>query len=97
MKVEIFLERLKKHQNVLKKYKVKSIAFFGSYLKGQQHKRSDLDVLVKFSRTISLFDFIRLGFELEKILGIKVDLMTPRGLRSRIKKQILKEVVWIKM
>ena len=58
------------------KYAVREIGFFGSYVQGEQKKKSDVDVLVEFeeSANISLLDFI--GFEnyLSEILGVKVDL-----------------------
>ncbi|MCS7096809.1 MAG: nucleotidyltransferase family protein [Candidatus Bathyarchaeota archaeon] len=78
-----------------KDFKVKSIGVFGSYVKGEEHRGSDLDVLVEFeeSAELSLLDFIRLERFLSKKLGVKVDLVEKNTLKPRIGKRILKEVV----
>jgi hypothetical protein len=76
-------------------FKVKSISVFGSYLRGEQKKNSDLDVLVEFSETIDLFEFIKLENYLADILGCKVDLVMKDALKPRIKDRILREAVII--
>ena len=92
--IKIKLELLKP---VLKeRYQVETIGFFGSYARGEQNRKSDVDVLVEFSRpnTIDLFDFIELE-EFHSIqLGIKVDLVTKSALKPMIKDQILKETIY---
>lgn len=92
---------LKNLQNKLKKYKpllveefgVKEIGIFGSYVRGEQKKKSDLDILVEFDRPISLLNFISLENRLSKYLGVKVDLVMKDSLKPRIGSHILKEVV----
>lgn len=74
-----------------KKFKVKSLSVFGSYLRGEQDKESDIDILVEFSSTIDLFQFMELENFLSDILGIKVDLVMKDTLKPRIKDGILKE------
>jgi len=76
-------------------FKVKSISVFGSYLRGEIKKNSDLDVLVEFSETIDLFEFIKLENYLADILGCKVDLVMKDALKPRIKDRILREAVII--
>ncbi len=76
-----------------KKYKVKEIGIFGSYVRGEQKLKSDLDLLVDFTGSISLLDFIHLENELSVLLGIKVDLVMKSALKPRIGKHILEEVV----
>jgi len=80
---------------VIDNFKVKSISVFGSYLRGEQKKNSDLDVLVEFSETIDLFEFIKLENYLADILGCKVDLVMKDALKPRIKDRILREAVII--
>jgi len=79
------------------KYKVKEIGIFGSYVKSEQKKRSDLDILVDFEKnaTITLLDFIGMENYISDVLGIKVDLVMKRALKPNIGKRILKEVVYI--
>ena len=76
-------------------FKVKSISVFGSYLRGEIKKNSDLDVLVEFSETIDLFEFIKLENYLADILGCKVDLVMKDALKPRIRDRILLEAVSI--
>jgi predicted nucleotidyltransferase len=87
-----------KHRDELsKKYKVKEIGVFGSYVRGEQKKQSDLDILVEFEETanLSLLDFIRVENYLSDVLGIKVDLVEKHTLKPRIGKHVLEEVVQI--
>jgi predicted nucleotidyltransferase len=68
---------------------------FGSFIRGEQKPDSDLDLLVRYKDNVSLFDVSGLKCELEKLLGIKVDLVSKDYLKPRIKKRILHESVRI--
>ena len=68
---------------------------FGSLSRGEDQPGSDLDLLVRYKESVSLFDVGGLKFELEKLLGIKVDLISRDYLKSRIKKRVLQESVRI--
>jgi len=94
------VEEIKKKLEELKpslkeKFKMKSIGIFGSYLRGEEKKGSDLDILVEFdeSTSLSLLDFIRLENDLSEVLGVKVDMVEKSTLKPRIGKHILEEVV----
>lgn len=76
-------------------YNVKKIAFFGSTVKGKQTKKSDIDIIVEFTKPIGFFDFIKLERFLSKILKKKVDLVTKNALKPVIKKVVLKEAVYV--
>ena len=77
------------------KYTVKKMGVFGSFAKNSNKEGSDIDVLVEFSKPIGIFDFINLEMELEKLLGLKVDLATPKALKPFMKKDVLKETVYV--
>lgn len=95
-KTEAIKTQLEELQPTLKeRFKVESIGLFGSYLRGEQKKGSDLDILVEFSEPIGLFEFIELEEFLRKELGVKVDLVMKTSLKPRIKERILKEAVYI--
>jgi len=89
------LESLK--PELMEKFKVKSVGVFGSYVRGEEKKGSDLDVLVEFedSAKLSLLDFVKLENFLSEKLGVKVDLVEKSTLKPRIGKHILEEVVSI--
>jgi predicted nucleotidyltransferase len=88
---------LKKHKEELKKkYGVKEIGIFGSYVRGENKKSSDLDILVEFEEyaKIDLIKFVEFENYLSELLGIKVDLVDKTTLKPAIGKHILKEVIY---
>jgi len=87
---------LAEHKGVLRKrFKVKDIGVFGSYVRGEQRKKSDVDVLVEFEEPVGFFEFIALEDYLSDLLGVKVDLVSKKALKPRIGERILKEVARI--
>ncbi|MBI5878175.1 MAG: nucleotidyltransferase family protein [Chloroflexi bacterium] len=89
-----FRRILKRHMPDLEnRYNVRSLGIFGSYVRGEQRKRSDLDVLVEFAKSPDLFEFTALADDLEHLLGVKVDLVSRNGLQGRLAERILSEVV----
>lgn len=85
----------KQKQELIEKYGVKQIGIFGSYIRGEQKKQSDVDLLVEFEEAsnLTLLDFIGLENYLSELLGVKVDLVEKHTLKQRIGKQVLQEVV----
>jgi len=77
------------------RFKVKKLGIFGSYVRGQQKKASDIDVLVEFGEPVGLFRFMDLEEYLTNLLGRKVDLVSKKALKPRIGSRILKEAVYI--
>lgn len=89
------MKLLKQHEEVLSgRFKVKSIGLFGSFMRGEQRKGSDIDLLVEFEETVSMFEFIRLEDYLTEILGHKVDLVLKSGLKPGLGERILAEVAY---
>lgn len=76
---------------VLKRYGVKRTAIFGSFVRGEAKKNSDIDILVDFPEDKSLLDLVGLKLELEEVLGRKVDVLTYDSLHPLLKDTILKE------
>ena len=97
------MKNLEKIQKILEahkseiedKYKVHEIGVFGSYARGKTTKKSDLDVLVTFKAPIGMFKFLELEEYLQKLLKIKIDLVSKKALKPRIGEHILQEVVMI--
>lgn len=73
---------------------MRNIAIFGSYGRGQQTKDSDIDILVDFNKPIGI-EFIDLADELERILRIKVDLVSRNGVKPDYYKQIETELNYV--
>ncbi|MEN6386523.1 MAG: nucleotidyltransferase family protein [Phycisphaerales bacterium] len=80
---------------VAARYGAKNIRVFGSAARGDFDEYSDLDFLVDMEEGRSLFDMGGLLMELQELLGCNVDVVTPQGLRPRIKDKILKEAMAI--
>ena len=88
--------KLERQRRVLRDiYKVKEIGIFGSYVRGEQKRGSDLDILVDFNEIPGLLEFIALEEYLSKILKKKVDLVDKQGIRRQLREAILNEVVYI--
>jgi predicted nucleotidyltransferase len=77
------------------RYGVQRLGLFGSYVRGRQRKKSDIDILVTFNRDIDLFDFLDLRKYLECQLQAKVDLVMETALKPAIGKRILSEVEYV--
>jgi uncharacterized protein len=91
---EYFIKILRKHLPELKeKYSVSYLGIFGSYIRGEQTKDSDLDILVEFDKILGLLKYIELEYYLSDLLGVKVDLVTRTGLKQNVEKHILNEVI----
>ncbi len=96
MKVQELKKQIEALKPVLKaRFKVEIIGIFGSYVRGEQKRKSDLDILVEFFETPSLFEFVELEDFLSQKLGVKVDLVMRDALKPRIRDSILNEAVYI--
>jgi predicted nucleotidyltransferase len=92
--IDRYLRKLKQELLALAScYHVKSLALFGSYVRGEQESRSDLDVLVEFSETPDIFQFMELEQHLAQQLGVKVDLVSRKSLKGRIGQRIEHEMI----
>ena len=77
----------------LKDYKPERIGLFGSYARGDNSKDSDLDILIKFRETCTLFQLVRIENELSELIGRKVDLVTEGAIRNeRIRQSIQQDL-----
>lgn len=74
-------------------YGAHSIRVFGSVARRQDDADSDIDFLVEMEPGRSLFDLGGLLMDLEKLLNTKVDVVTERGLKERIRERVLNEAV----
>ncbi len=96
MKLEEILNTLKKlKKQMMWMYKAEIVGVFGSYVRGEEKRKSDMDVLVRFQKGATLFDFVGLADFLEEKFGMKVDIVPIDTIRDEIKGQILKEAVYL--
>ncbi len=80
---------------LLKKYNITKAGIFGSYATNSATEKSDIDLLVELGNKMSLLDFIGIKFELEDLLGRKVDMVEYKCIKPMIKDRILQQEVRI--
>ena len=90
---EPLLQLLKRSTQEIKKFGVKRIGLFGSCVKGEAGRGSDIDVLVEFSQP-SFDNYMELKFFLEALFGREVDLVLADSLKEQIKPDVMREVVY---
>lgn len=76
---------------ILKEAGVVRSSIFGSYVRGENTKNSDVDMLIEFPKGKSLLDLVRLQRKLEESLGKKVDLLTYKSIHPLLKDYIQRD------
>ncbi len=85
---------LSSHAEELREMGVEQIGVFGSYVHNEANPASDIDMLVKLTRS-SFRDFMQLKFYLEDLLARPVDLVLEESLRSELRPTVMHEVVYV--
>ena len=80
---------------VFRKFRVKKAGLFGSVVRGDNKKNSDVDILVELESDLTLLDFVGLKLALERVIGKKVDLVEYQTIKPLLRKQILSDEVSI--
>lgn len=97
MRIDKIDEKLKKIEKIivptLKRNGVVRVGIFGSFVRGEAKKSSDVDILIRFKGRKSLLDLAKLEIELEKKLRRKVEVLTYDSIHPLLKERILKEQV----
>jgi predicted nucleotidyltransferase len=89
------LLRAKRSQilQIASRYEVKHLRVFGSVARGTDDQKSDIDFLVDLAPDQSLLDLGGFLYEVRLLLDTEVDVVTEKGLRSRIRELVLAEAV----
>ena len=88
-------ERLKSVKKETRRFGIRTLGIFGSYARGEQDKKSDLDLAADFDKTPSLLQLARAERFLSDTTGIKVDLVCKKGLEPRFLKKIGIDMVMV--
>lgn len=88
-------KRLTNHkQKLFSDYPIQSMAIFGSFARKEQNEKSDLDIMVEFNGKIGI-RFIDLADEIEKIIGLKVDLVSKNGIKEKYLSVITTDLIYV--
>ncbi len=90
---ELLQEKREDILRIASKRGASNIRVFGSVARGEADSKSDIDLLVDLEPGRSLFDLGGLLMDLQELLGHKVDVVTERGLRERLRERVLKEAI----
>ncbi len=89
------ITRIRKHRTQLTKLGVKSLSLFGSVARGEEGPNSDVDILVEFKGKATFDRYMDTKFYLEDLLGCKVDLVTLKAIKPRMKPYIMQDLVHV--
>lgn len=92
------IKKLLSHKKayLTQKYHISELGIFGSYVQGEQNIESDIDILVSFEKGHrDFFNYIRLKYFLDDLIGTEVDLVLKDAIRPRLKQSILNEVEYV--
>jgi hypothetical protein len=78
---------------VTQKLKPTLLGIFGSYARGEENEKSDLDILIDFETNVNLLELIGIEQEISERLGIKVDLITLRSVNATLKPYIESDLI----
>ena len=82
-------------RSVVERHRARNPRVFGSVLHGDDQDGSDLDLLIEPTPSTSLMDIAAIQVELEGLLGVSVDVLTPKALPEKFRSQVLAEAVLI--
>jgi predicted nucleotidyltransferase len=91
--IKLLKNKRKDILHIASKYGARNVRIFGSLARGEAREDSDIDFLVDMESGRSLFDLGGLLMDLQNLLSQKVDVVTEKGLRPRIRDRVLKEAL----
>lgn len=80
-------------RTVVAQHRARNARVFGSVLHGDDQEGSDLDILIEPTSSTTLMDVAAIQVELEKLLGVSVDVLTPNALPDKFRTAVLAEAV----
>ncbi|ODA42100.1 nucleotidyltransferase family protein [Desulfosporosinus sp. BG] len=89
--IEDIISKREQIISLARQYKTHNVKLFGSVLREEETRESDIDFLVECQDDCSLFDIISLKYDLEEFLGRQVDIVTYDSLHWTLKDRILLE------
>ncbi len=89
------LQILRQHKPELqRKYPISRLGVFGSYARGEATEKSDIDIAVEMNGPMGL-DFVAMADEIEKLFGIKTDVVPKRSIKAKYLPYVEKDIVYV--
>ena len=89
-------EKYKKEiTKILRVYHIQQAALFGSVARGEQTKKSDIDLLIKTNGKMTLFQLFQMQEDIEKVISRKVDIVEYEAIKPSLKDRILNDAIQI--
>ncbi len=82
-------------KSLCERYQITELGVFGSYARGEQTEASDVDILVDYDIAPTFIMLVELREYLSEVFGLKVDIVTKNGLKSRIRDRVLAEAIYV--
>ena len=93
--LQTILKILRQHKPELQqKYPISRLGVFGSYARGDATEKSDVDIVVEFSAPMGL-NFVAMANEIEELLGIKTDVVSRGGIKTKYLPYVEKDIVYV--
>ena len=90
-------EALNRHRGAIRRiaesHRVRNVRVFGSAMRGTDREGSDLDLLVDPTEETTLFDIGAIRHELRELLGLSVDVLTPKALPEKFRQRVIEESI----
>lgn len=77
---------------ILETYPIKYAGLFGSFARGEENDKSDIDILIDYERPFSLLDLVGLQNRLKDVFKREVDVVTERGVSKYMKPAIMRDL-----
>jgi predicted nucleotidyltransferase len=90
---ELLKENREAILRICAKHGARNVRIFGSVARGEADEQSDIDLIVEFDPERSLLDHAALWLELQDLLGCKLDVVSDRGIKPRIRERVLREAI----
>lgn len=95
-KVEFVINKLEQLKEKIKKdFKAEVIGIFGSFARGEENEKSDIDILVKFEKGATFLNLVSLANFLEETFSIKIDIVPIDVVREELREKILQEAIYL--
>jgi uncharacterized protein len=77
---------------IFKEYGIKRAGLFGSFSRGEETSKSDVDILVSLGKPMGMFKYMHMVRDIEQKLGRKVDIVTENSINKFLKPYIIKDL-----